>query len=818
MKNLCGTSLLVTSVLATAGFTTLAMGQVANDECSTATVVTAGVPVAFTNVGATSSANPAPVDTFCAGTFLDWGTTNPDVWFRFTAAENGNADFSTCDIAGFDTSMALYTGTCGALTQVGCNGDAAADAACQQFFSKITGFSVTAGTTYYIRVGGWNGTTTGTATLTVTVTPVGAGCNGATGGCGVVHATPGCDDATCCTAVCTANPLCCEIGWDETCVQGAVAACGIFVYQCLTPNPAVSNDCATNATVVTADGSFAINNNGCNTDGPNHAAATCSSGNDFFLNDVWYRTQAPANGTMRVATCNASTFDTKVAVYAMGTNPAAFDYNTLNTALVGCNDDGSTECQVGATFASELTVNVNQGNWYLVRCATYDIPGTCTLTIDLPAPCALPVQTGVEAEACGSATNNGCNALGEVEDIILGSRIKGTFWADANTRDTDFYRLTVTADSQVTVNVSSGQFVTTLVLGGDISVAACAGISVLSTGAGNCPASASVCLNPGTYYIFVAPAAFTGAPCGSGFLNDYVVEVTSAPASCPDLIGGVCNAPGPNTATINSANTAANGLVRCASQPAFPNCAQGGTTANSYARSLPVGAVAGTISCVNFGVWSVARDTNAAGTACGLFLSDLPLPATVGVYRDIDGGNPRNKIVTAGDGNDLELIDSRQVLVPGVAAVQTLNFDPPLCVDSAAANNLVIILDFPNMQDGSTGIPANSGYQQLAGGNTADPSSATFIRLACADAALAYVVAESLGATFTARWYVAVNGDFSGCGTPCPTDLNGDGSTGSADLSILLNGWGGTSPDLNGDGSVGSADLSVLLNGWGACP
>jgi hypothetical protein len=135
-----------------------------------------------------------------------------------------------------------------------------------------------------------------------------------------------------------------------------------------------------------------------------------------------------------------------------------------------------------------------------------------------------------------------------------------------------------------------------------------------------------------------------------------------------------------------------------------------------------------------------------------------------------------------------------------------------------AANNLVIILDFPNMQDGSTGIPANSGYQQLAGGNTADPSSATFIRLACADAALAYVVAESLGATFTARWYVAVNGDFSGCGTPCPTDLNGDGSTGSADLSILLNGWGGTSPDLNGDGSVGSADLSVLLNGWGACP
>ena len=60
-------------------------------------------------------------------------------------------------------------------------------------------------------------------------------------------------------------------------------------------------------------------------------------------------------------------------------------------------------------------------------------------------------------------------------------------------------------------------------------------------------------------------------------------------------------------------------------------------------------------------------------------------------------------------------------------------------------------------------------------------------------------------------------------GTPnlannCPTDLNGDGATNSADLSTLLNGWGGTSPDLNGDGIVGSADLSVLLNAWGACP
>jgi len=56
------------------------------------------------------------------------------------------------------------------------------------------------------------------------------------------------------------------------------------------------------------------------------------------------------------------------------------------------------------------------------------------------------------------------------------------------------------------------------------------------------------------------------------------------------------------------------------------------------------------------------------------------------------------------------------------------------------------------------------------------------------------------------------------CGTPCPADLNGDGQVSSADITILLSGWGTSSPDLNGDGIVGSADITVLLSAWGACP
>jgi hypothetical protein len=50
-----------------------------------------------------------------------------------------------------------------------------------------------------------------------------------------------------------------------------------------------------------------------------------------------------------------------------------------------------------------------------------------------------------------------------------------------------------------------------------------------------------------------------------------------------------------------------------------------------------------------------------------------------------------------------------------------------------------------------------------------------------------------------------------------PADLNRDGSVNSADLAILLGGWGACgscAADLDGDGAVGAADLSLLLGAW----
>ena len=45
------------------------------------------------------------------------------------------------------------------------------------------------------------------------------------GGCFRANGTPGCDDAACCQLVCGSIPACCNVGWDVTCVQEAVAVC-----------------------------------------------------------------------------------------------------------------------------------------------------------------------------------------------------------------------------------------------------------------------------------------------------------------------------------------------------------------------------------------------------------------------------------------------------------------------------------------------------------------------------------------------------------------------------------------------------------------
>jgi hypothetical protein len=60
--------------------------------------------------------------------------------------------------------------------------------------------------------------------------------------------------------------------------------------------------------------------------------------------------------------------------------------------------------------------------------------------------------------------------------------------------------------------------------------------------------------------------------------------------------------------------------------------------------------------------------------------------------------------------------------------------------------------------------------------------------------------------------------EFSSDGSACGRlgDIDGDGSVGAADLSLLLAAWGTSgAADLDEDGDVGASDLSLLLANWG---
>jgi hypothetical protein len=175
-----------------------------NDECASAVVAVVGANSFDTSLMTPST--PEPDETMCEGTYLEW-MGSQDAWFEFVPTADGLASFSLCDGASYDTSMVLYAGDCD--TQVACNGDTSGESGCQAYYSAIYDWPVTGGTSYYIRIGGWQAAY-GAGTLTIAASAdipsaccTGSGCemldiagcaaaNGSYLGSGSV-----CEDATC---------------------------------------------------------------------------------------------------------------------------------------------------------------------------------------------------------------------------------------------------------------------------------------------------------------------------------------------------------------------------------------------------------------------------------------------------------------------------------------------------------------------------------------------------------------------------------------------------------------------------------------------
>lgn len=163
--------------------------------------------------------------------------------------------------------------------------------------------------------------------------------------------------------------------------------------------------------------------------------------------------------------------------------------------------------------------------------------------------CTLPPHNKTEVEECLQELNGSCGNPAN-QAVVVGDSILGCTWAlqppgGAAQRDTDWYKLSVPAATEVKLEVFSEALCFAAILNqGDCNNLLM--VTQSSPETGECPSSGQVCLAPGSYQVFVAPDAFSGVPfppTASSPSNQYVLRISGVP----------CNANPPSNDTCGGA-------------------------------------------------------------------------------------------------------------------------------------------------------------------------------------------------------------------------------------------------------------------------
>jgi len=117
-----------------------------NDTCAGAIPLVGGEVSTTNTANATSTSDPVPG---CQG------SAGKGVWYTYTPTSSGTVSVSTCGST-YDTVLAVYTGSCGALSPLICNDNNGPSCSGSQ---ASVSFSATGGTTYYILAAGAGGAT-----------------------------------------------------------------------------------------------------------------------------------------------------------------------------------------------------------------------------------------------------------------------------------------------------------------------------------------------------------------------------------------------------------------------------------------------------------------------------------------------------------------------------------------------------------------------------------------------------------------------------------------------------------------------------------
>jgi len=126
-----------------------------NDECAGATSLTVGGSFATAAVNATNAGATTNITSTCQPT-----NSANNIWFTVVIPASGNVTIETGAVSGSpftDSLLAVYSGTCGSLTQISCNDDIASGS---NLFSRVALTGRTPGEVIYVSV--WRYNPTGT--------------------------------------------------------------------------------------------------------------------------------------------------------------------------------------------------------------------------------------------------------------------------------------------------------------------------------------------------------------------------------------------------------------------------------------------------------------------------------------------------------------------------------------------------------------------------------------------------------------------------------------------------------------------------------
>jgi hypothetical protein len=302
--------------------------------------------------GSTEGVIPGPPSSCAAG------SDTMARWHCWDATCDGQATISLCEDTEFDSTLAVYANDCDG-SELACNDDA-----CGAFGPSEIIVPVLAGNQYVVRVAGYGGVT-GDYSLDIDCAPDNPACVPGDGDCCSAHDDPGCEQATCCAAVCQENPACCETSWGAACVDAAAAMCSVCDGgdgdECVGCIPLVT-DQPTPGSTMTAGGVD---------------ESSCALGDTV---DAWHCWTASCTGGATFSLCDDTAFDATLAVFS-----------GCAGSELGCDDDAC-----GLAGPSEVTVPVAAGQPVVARVSGY---GGASGDYSIEVTC-----TGIDNDVCSSAT------------------------------------------------------------------------------------------------------------------------------------------------------------------------------------------------------------------------------------------------------------------------------------------------------------------------------------------------------------------------------------------------------------------------------